>query len=115
MNNCKRGTEMDGELNVVRYEDFGAVGDGVTDDSKAIRAAHNAANEAGLPVLGRADATYYIGTLESSIVIKTSTDWNGAELILTTARSIGRASFAMFTSSSLSLIQIRFPYLFPRE
>ena len=66
---------------VIRYEDFGAVGDGVTDDSAAIRAAHNAANEKGLPVLGRKNASYYIGSLDSTINIKTTTDWNGALLI----------------------------------
>ncbi len=81
MNNCKRSTDLRENANVIRYEDFGAIGDGITDDSAAIRAAHTAANEAGLPVLARADATYYIGSLESSIIVKTSTDWNGARLI----------------------------------
>lgn len=66
---------------VIRYEDFGAVGDGVTDDAEAIRAAHAAANEQGLAVEGRAGASYYIGALSSTIVIRTDTDWNGAELI----------------------------------
>ena len=68
-------------VTVVRYEDYGAVGDGVTDDSAAIRAAHTAANEGGLPVMGTENATYYIGSLDKSIVIKTTTDWNGATLI----------------------------------
>ena len=81
MNNCKRSMDLGSEVKVIRYEDFGAVGDGITDDSAAIRAAHNAANEAGLPVLARKDASYYIGSLESTIVVKTSTDWNGAQLI----------------------------------
>ena len=44
--------------------DFGAVGDGVTDDSAAIRAAHAEANEKGLAVLGNPDATYYIGAID---------------------------------------------------
>ena len=35
---------------VVTYEEFGAVGDGKTDDQMAIVAAHEAANAKGLPV-----------------------------------------------------------------
>ena len=35
----------------VTYEQFGAVGDGKSDDQKAIVAAHAAANEKGLPVI----------------------------------------------------------------
>ena len=45
----------------VTYEAFGAVGDGVTDDTAAIVAAHAYANEHGLPVKTDPDATYYIG------------------------------------------------------
>ena len=81
MNSCRRGIESGDEVKVIRYEDFGAVGDGITDDSAAIRAAHSAANEAGLPVLARKEASYYIGSLESTIVVKTNTDWNGSLLI----------------------------------
>ena len=68
-------------VSVVTYEDFGAVGDGVTDDSEAIRAAHNAANECGLPVRGNTYATYYIGPIRETIRIQTDTDWNGAHFI----------------------------------
>ena len=65
----------------VRYEDYGAVGDGVTDDSEAIRTAHEAANRYNLTVLGNPDATYYIGPLTKTITIKTNTDWQGAKFI----------------------------------
>lgn len=68
-------------VKVVTYEEFGAVGDGVAEDSEAIRKAHEYANEHGLKVLGRADAKYRIGAVEKSIPIKTQTDWNGAEII----------------------------------
>ena len=74
-------TKLDDVKNVVTYEQFGAVGDGVADDAEAIRKAHEHANENGLAVLGRSDAKYRIGAVEKSIVVKTDTDWNGAELI----------------------------------
>lgn len=58
----------------VTYEDYGAVGDGKTDDIAAIAAAHAAANGMGLPVLSREDATYYIGGSDRYAVVKTDTD-----------------------------------------
>lgn len=66
----------------VRYEDFGAVGDGVTDDFAAMRRAHEYANEKKLPVRAESGKTYYIGnTGEDIIFVKTSTDWTGATVI----------------------------------
>lgn len=41
----------------ITYEEFGAVGDGKTDDQQAIVAAHEAANEKGLPVKAGAGKT----------------------------------------------------------
>lgn len=76
-----RGANNNRENTYITYEDYGAIGDGVADDSEAIRAAHNAANEKGLPVLGRSDALYRIGYLDSTINVMTNTDWNGALLI----------------------------------
>jgi hypothetical protein len=46
---------------MVRYSDFGARGDGITDDIDAIAAAHAYANQHGLPVKADDKATYYIG------------------------------------------------------
>ena len=71
------------EINaVIKYEDFGAVGDGIADDSAAIRAAHEEANLYGLKVEGTAGKSYRIGIVESPILIKTDTDWCGASIIL---------------------------------
>jgi len=78
---CQNCNDIEKYVSVVRYEDYGAVGDGKTDDAEAIRAAHEAANECGLPVEARADAVYYIGSLAKTITIKTDTNWNGAHFL----------------------------------
>lgn len=67
---------------VVCYEDFGAVGDGKTDDAAALRDAHNYANKNNLPVLAREDATYYIGGADCRINIGTDTNWSCASFII---------------------------------
>ena len=60
----------------VKYEAFGAQGDGVTDDMPAICEAHDYANAHGLGVRTKPDATYYIGGRPLTAVIATDTDWN---------------------------------------
>ena len=82
----KMRTVIDGFEQVVNYEDFGAIGDGVADDSEAIRSAHLAANERGCPVVAKAGATYRIGAVSSPIIVKTDTDWNGAAVIFDDSR-----------------------------
>ena len=72
----------------VTYEDFGAVGDGKTEDFGAICKAHEYANEHRLTVKGTPGKTYYIkdtklGTDEVHVaVIKTNVDWCGANFII---------------------------------
>ncbi len=66
---------------VVMYEDFGAAGDGKTDDGAAISAAHEYANSVRLPVFAREDATYYIGGTARTTVVRTDTDWSTAHFI----------------------------------
>ncbi len=81
----KRRTKM--EKKVVFYEDFGAKGDGVTDDFIAFRDAHAYANENKLPVKAKEGATYYlhdtlVDGVVSSIRVCTDVDWTGAEIII---------------------------------
>lgn len=65
---------MNTDKNFVTYEQFGAIGDGVHDDLPAIVAAHDYANEKGLPVRARDGAEYYLGG--KAIYAKVMTDTN---------------------------------------
>ena len=60
------------------YEQFGAAGDGITDDMPAIVRTHAEANRLGLPVRARAGARYYISPKAATAEIRTCTDWTGA-------------------------------------
>ncbi len=66
----------------VTYEQFGAKGDGVTDDIDAIVAAHADANTKGVKVLAKEGATYYIGGAAKPVTIETDTDWSTARFII---------------------------------
>lgn len=66
----------------VRYEAFGAVGDGVADDLSAIVEAHAFANAHGLPVQAKSGATYHLGRRALTAVIATDTDWGTARFII---------------------------------
>ena len=53
-------------ISIIKYSDYGAVGDGKKDDSAAIRAAHEAANKGGQTVYGEKGKTYYIPPLQAT-------------------------------------------------
>ena len=66
----------------VRYETFGARGDGKTDDFEAIVKAHEHANRHGLRVRANDKATYYIGGKKKTAIIQTDTDFGTAQFII---------------------------------
>ena len=74
-------------ISTLTYEEFGAKGDGVTNDFVAIYDTHNMANEGGQKVLGTPGKTYYIeapliNKTAVDIIIRTNTDWQGAKFII---------------------------------
>ena len=109
----KRGeVSFSGELlkrdtTVVYYEDFGAAGDGKTNDFEAIYLTHLAANKGGQTVKATAGKTYYIsdttvnGSVQSA-TIQTNVDWTGAKFIIDdtglTASGIGKSAIFKVTN-----------------
>lgn len=65
----------------VTYKDFGAKGDGVTDDYSAMSAAHNRANGSGYLTVKVNDGSYNVGK-HTPISVKTSVDFTGATIII---------------------------------
>ena len=63
------------------YEQFGAKGDGVTDDIDAIIACHEEANKTGTPIKAKDGAKYYIAKVATATV-KTDVDFGNAEFII---------------------------------
>ena len=86
---------------VVRYSDFGASGDGKTDDIDAIAATHAFANQHGLSVKADEDATYYIGGRNRTILIQTDTDFGRATFIIDDTEVQDRTAHVFLVNSSL--------------
>lgn len=66
---------------VVSVKDYGVVGDGVTDDTNSIMAAHIYANTIGASVSYEGISSFTIQA-NAQVPIKTSTDFNNADIIL---------------------------------
>ena len=66
----------------VSYSDFGAKGDGISDDIDAIAATHEFANQHNLEVVADSGATYYIGGKDQTVNILTDTDFGSASFII---------------------------------
>ena len=97
----------------VSYEDFGAKGDGVTDDMEAIKAAHDYANEHNLNIRSDAHATYYIGPNPITAIIKTNVDWSTSKFIIddTQVKISERGASIFNIVSSHSPIEFSIPSL----
>ncbi|WP_353722318.1 hypothetical protein [Dyadobacter sp. 676] len=85
----------------VHYSDFGAKGDGKTDDIDAIAATHAFANSHGLAVEADDGATYYISGKERTAVIRTDTDFGKAAFIIDDSDVQNRNASVFTVSSSL--------------
>ncbi len=65
-----------------KYEDFGAIGDGINDDFAAIVACHEWANANSVPVRARDGAHYYLGGAAISAKIMTDTNFGTARFTI---------------------------------
>lgn len=85
---------------LVRYSDFGARGDGKTDDIDAIAATHAFANLHGLQVKADDGATYYISGKVRTAVIRTGTDFGKGAFIIDDTEVENRNTPVFMVSSS---------------
>lgn len=90
----------------VSYSDFGARGDGKTDDIDDIVAAHAVANQYGLSVKADEGATYYIGGKERTAVIRTNTDFGTAAFIIDDTEVQNRNASVFMVRSGLQPIKL---------
>jgi hypothetical protein len=86
---------------MVSYGDFGARGDGKTDDIDAIAATHAFANLHGLSVKADDGSTYYIGGKERTVVVRTDTDFGKAAFIIDDTEVQNRNASVFTVSSGL--------------
>ncbi len=90
----------------VTYEDFGAAGDGKTDDFEAIEKTHEYANTNGLSVFANETATYYIGGANKTACIMTDTDWSTARFIIDDTQVENRSAWIFNIAPSQGGINI---------
>ena len=90
----------------VSYRDFGAKGDGKTDDIDNIAAAHAVSNQNGLSVKADEGATYYISGKERTAVICTNTDFGRAAFIIDDTEVQNRNASVFMVNSGLKPIKL---------
>jgi hypothetical protein len=83
----------------VYYSDFGAIGDGKTDDMDAIAGTHAFANQHKLKVKANKGATYYLGSSPRTAIIQTDTDFGTAAFIIDDAKA-EKSNASVFLVSS---------------
>lgn len=98
-------TEINGLGKIIYYSEYGAVGDGITNDIEAIAKAHAAANEAGLEVSADRGAIYYIDGTDITVQIQTNTDWSDAKFIIDDTK-VKSLAYIFNVSSKLPSTQI---------
>lgn len=91
---------------VVRYSDFGAKGDGKSDDMDAIIATHAFANQHALPVRADDAAAYYIGGKDRTAIIRTNTDFGTASFIIDDTNVENRMTNIFVVNSSLESFKL---------
>ena len=69
-------------VDYVTYEQFGAVGDGVTDDYESIFKTHEFANINNKKVITNNNKTYLIKNVTKPIIIKNDVDWGKSKFII---------------------------------
>ncbi len=85
----------------VSYSNFGARGDSKTDDTDAVAATHEFANQHSLSVKADEGATYYIGGKNRTAVIRTDTDFGTAAFIIDDTEVKDNKAHIFMVSSSL--------------
>ena len=88
-------------IGFVHYSDFGAKGDGKTDDMDAIAATHAVANLNELSVKADEGFTYYISGKNRTAVIRTDTDFGTAAFIIDDTNVQNRGANIFLVSSGL--------------
>nr|MBI1229231.1 hypothetical protein [Cytophagales bacterium] len=94
------------ESGYVRYSQFGARGDGKTDDIMAIAATHALANQEGLAVKADEEATYYISGKDMTAVVQTDTDFGKAAFIIDDREVENRSTHVFMVSSKLEAFKL---------
>lgn len=85
------------------YSDFGAKGDGKTDDIGAIAATHKYANQYSYPVKADPGASYYISGKKLTAEIRTDTDFGTASFVIDDTQVESRGTPVFTVSSDLEV------------